>query len=420
MEKAFALPWIGLCNTVFTEQFHMREIKMDYRIDWSGRSMDYTQEEIDVVVEVMKHGDPQTQGRHLKQFEAAFAEFSGVRNCFGVTNCTHALELIADLIRLQPGDEVVIPGHTYCASAIPFARLGAKIKWADIDPQTFVVSRESLEAQVTRHTKAIVVVHLYGLMCDIEPTFTFAKERGILLVEDCAQSFGAKLAGKGCGSFGDFGAFSFHGQKNITTLGEGGMLVVKDDNLAKLVSGLRHNGHKPFAGQTDYWRPAMSNVDLDIEGVWPHSYKIGEAQAALGCALIKRIDQLTEARRKRHQLFTERLSNFDELVFQRIDLPSTHSHHLLVARYDSSKTKRTNHDLIRLLSSKYGIKAIVQYYPLYRYDLFKKMGFGQATCPHTDHFYDNMISFPFHLWMSDEDFQYMIESTALALKSLRR
>lgn len=392
---------------------------MNFKINWSGRSIDYSQEEINAVIEVMKYADPQTQGKYLKQFEADFSSFISSPNAFGVTNCTHALELIADLITLKKGDEVIIPGHTYCATAIPFARTGAVIKWADIDNETFLVSLDSIRNLTTEKTKAIVVVHLYGLMCDIEAIAKFAKSKNISLIEDCAQSLGAFKNGKSCGTFGDFAAFSFHAQKNITTMGEGGMLIVRDNNLSRLVPGLRHNGHKPFADQKDYWSPAMSNVDLEMENVWPHNFSLSEAQAALGSVLLKRVHQLTEARRKRADIFRKSLSLFGELKFQRIDHPSAHSHHLLVAKYDGRETGKTSHDLIKLLSEGYGIKTIVQYYPLYRYDLFKKMQMDKADCPNTDDFFDNMVSFPFHLWMSDKDFDYLIESTASALTKLR-
>ena len=375
---------------------------MDIRVNWSGRSHNYSQKAINAVLEVMNQGDPQTQGKYLKRFESAFSDYTKAPFCFGVTNCTHALELIADLIGLKTGDEVIIPAHTYCASAIPFGRTGAKIKWADINPETFEVSLNSIKSLCTDKTKLIVVVHLYGMMCDVKAISDFAESRSILLAEDCAQSLGAFQDDQSCGTFG-----------------EGGMLVVRDEKLASLVPGIRHNGHKPFLNQDDYWRPAMSNVDLDIKGVWPHNLSLSEVQAALGTVLLTELDQLTEARRKRFQFFKDQMSPFDEIVLQKYSNPLTHSHHLLVARYDGKSTGKNNHDLIEILFKHFGIKAIVQYYPLYRYDLFQKMGFGEADCPHTDYFYDNMVSFPFHIWMSDEDFEYMIESTKKALNNLR-
>ncbi|ASV06247.1 DegT/DnrJ/EryC1/StrS family aminotransferase [Leptospira interrogans] len=393
---------------------------MDFKIKWSGRSIDYTREEIDTVVEVMKTADPQTQGKYLQQFESDFSNYLDGQPCFGVTNATHALELIADLTGLKSGDEVIIPGHTYCASAIPFGRTGATLVWADIDPETFLISLESIQKLVTNKTKAIVVVHLYGMIIpDILEIAKFAKSKNILLIEDCAQSLGAVLNGKSCGTFGDFAAFSFHGQKNITTMGEGGILTLKNVSLADKVPGLRHNGHAPFLNKTDYWKPAMSNVDLDLDGIWPHNFSLTEVQAALGSVLLKRIALLTEERRKRAQKFINSFNEFEELSFQKQNDSKAHSYHLLVAKYKAVKNGKNRDDLISILSKKYKIQVIVQYYPLYRYDLFKKMGYAKAVCPASDDFFDNMISFPFHIWMNENDFDYMIASIKQALIELR-
>lgn len=392
---------------------------MEFKIKWSGKSIEYTEEEINAVVGVMRNGDPQTQGKYLQQFEADFSKYLQGQPCFGVTNATHALELIADLIDLKPGDEVIIPGHTYCASAIPFARKGVKIVWADLDPDTFLVNKEIIEKLITSRTKAIVVVHLYGMIIpDIEDISNLAKSYNIKLVEDCAQALGAVLNGKPVGTFGDFAAYSFHGQKNITTLGEGGILTLKDLNLVKLIPGLRHNGHAPFQNKTEYWKPAMSNVDLDMAGIWPHNFSLTEAQAALGSVLLKRLDSLTKLRRNRANRFRESFNDFPELKFQRIDKEESHSHHLLAVKF-IGKNNKNRDDLISLLSKKFGIQAIVQYYPLYRYDLFKKMNLSDADCPEVDNFFDNMISLPFHIWLSDIDFDYMIDSVQKAILELR-
>ena len=392
------------------------------RINWSGRGHDYTDEDIAVVAEVMRQADPLTQGRYLKAFEQDFAGFIGGRRaCFGMTNCAHTLEMAAILARLGRGDEVIVPAHTYCASAIPFARTGAALRWADIDADTFLVSAKTIAKLITPRTKAIVVVHLYGMLIpDIEAIAGLARDRGIVLVEDCAQSLGATLHGCAGGTFGDFGCYSFHAQKNITTLGEGGMLAVRDPDAAKLVPGLRHNGHVPFAGQTDYWRPAMTNVATDIAGVWPHNYSLSEAQAALGSALLRRLPELTAQRRARAQSFRAATALYDELVFQKEADAESHSHHLMAARYDPPRPKLSRDDLIRVLSRDYGIKAIVQYYPLYRYDLFRDAGFSAADCPETDRFFNAMISFPAHIGMRDDDFEYLVNSTVSALKTLRQ
>ncbi len=392
---------------------------MNIRIDWPPRGHGYTEEEIDAVARVMRAtGEALTQGACVQEFEEAFSDYLGVDNAFTTMSCAHALDIAGMLADVQPGNEVIIPAHTYCASAISFARRGAIIKWADICPDSLTITLDSIRELTTDKTKAIVAVHLYGLLCpEITGISSYAAERDIVLIEDCAQALGAMGHGKHAGTFGDIGCYSFHSQKNLTTLGEGGMIVIRDPVLAEKVPGLRMNGHVQFGEKPEYWLPAMTNVDLDIEGMWPIKSTMNEAQAAVGIRALGRLDELTRKRRERGLLFREAMKEYPELSFQKIHSPDAHSHHLLPASYRGSG--KTRDDLIRMLSSEYGIKAIIQYYPLNRYDLFRKTGHGIADIPETDRFFDNMISFPFSVEISDEDFQYMIESTKKALARLR-
>ena len=391
-----------------------------YRIPWSGRSVIYSNAEIRAVVGTMQKADPLTQGKYQKEFEEKFSEYTKTKHSFAVSNCTAALELSAILSKIGKGDEIIIPGHTFCATAIPFARTGAKIVWADIDPETRVVSANTISKCITSRTKIIVVVHLYGLMIEMDSIMELAKRNNLYVVEDCAQALGAEYKGRKAGSFGDFGCFSFHCQKSITTLGEGGMLTVKSDTLAKLVPGLRHNGLRPYPpGREKFWLPAMNNVDFDLDNVWHYNFCINEVQCALGIESLKNLDAMNQKRKKRARKMIAALKDFPELSFQEIKEDKMHVYHLLSAKYDGSKFGKTRDNFIETMVQKYKIKTIIQYYPLYRYPIFKKAGFEKANCPNTDDFFDNMISFPFHYWMNDKDFQYMINSAKKTLIELR-
>ncbi|KQC04377.1 MAG: hypothetical protein APR53_03260 [Methanoculleus sp. SDB] len=392
----------------------------EFRIDFSGKSTQYTEEEINSAVHAMRFADPLTQGKYQAEFEDAFSRYNGSKNCFAVSNGTAALELAAILCRLAPGDEVIIPAHTFCATAIPFARTGAKIVWADIDPGTLVVSAATIASRITDKTKVIVVVHLYGLMAPMDEIMALARHKNLLVVEDCAQSIGASLHGIKAGNYGDFACFSFHTHKNMTTLGEGGMLVVRDDECAKLVPGLRHNGLRGFDPDREhYWIPAMSNVDFDIDTFWPYNFCMGEVQCAVGIKLLERIDSLNRDRNERAARFIDALSDFPELTFQKVPEGHFSSYHLLPASYNSGNSA-TRDDFIGMMAFTCGIKLVVQYCPLYRYPMFKKAGFGDAECPVSDRFFDTMVSFPFHHWLPEEDFEYMIQSTIHTLDWLRK
>jgi|TARA_B100001964_G_scaffold149036_1_gene164234 dTDP-4-amino-4,6-dideoxygalactose transaminase len=389
-------------------------------LPFSGRGINYTEEDIQVVADAMRSADPLTQGPKLSEFQQMFSEYQGGITSFAVSSCTAALELTVMLSNISHGDEVIIPAHTYCSSAIPFARAGAKIVWADIDENSRVVAAKEIEPLVTGRTKAVVVVHLYGLSAPMDDIMTLAKERGFLVIEDCAQAVGASYDGKKVGTIGNFGCFSFHAQKNVTTLGEGGMLTVQSREVAELVPGLRHNGHRPYSGERErYWLPAMVDTDFDIEEVWPLKATLGEVQCALGTHILKRLDEISARRHSAARRIIESLRDFPELSFQSIPSGSTHVYHLLSARYDGEQFGKTRDDLIDLLANEYRIQAIVQYYPLYRYPMFYRAGFGEAHCPHTDQFYDNMVSLPFYPWFSDDQFDYLIHSVKGALSALR-
>ena len=394
--------------------------EIEIKVPWSGRGSAYTEEEIAVVVEAMRNADPLTQGRHQAEFEKRFAEFTGSPYAFAVSSCTAALELAALLCALKPGDEVIAPAHTFAATVIPFARTGARPVWADIDPDTRVVTADTIRPLITPRTKVIVVVHLYGLVCDMNPIMNLAREHNLLVVEDAAQSVGARYKGRQAGSIGDFGCYSFHTHKNISTLGEGGMLTVKSAKHARLVPGLRHNGMRGFDGERPrYWVPAMSNVDFDVDGLWPYNFCIGEVQCALGAKMLERLDAINRERQARAARFIAAMAEFPELVFQKAPDGCGHSWHLLAARYDGQRYGKTRDDLIDRLAFTSGVKAVVQYYPLYRYPMFAKAGFGESNCPETDRFFDNMVSFPFQQWMPEAQFETMIESVRQALADLR-
>ncbi|MBQ7609273.1 MAG: DegT/DnrJ/EryC1/StrS family aminotransferase [Desulfovibrionaceae bacterium] len=395
---------------------------MERRIPFSGRSIDYTEEEIACVVSAMRTADPLTQGRYMREFEEKFANYQGVPSgtCFTTCNGCAALEMSAQLCRFQPGDEFVIPSHTFTASCYPFIKKGGTPVWADIDLATRVVTRESIERVLTKKTKAVVVVHLYGYVADMPAIVALCRERNLLLIEDAAQAIGSEVDGKKAGSFGDISIFSFHSHKNLTTLGEGGMIFVRDPKAAELIPMLRHNGHCAYTyPREDYWKPAMGNVDLpELDGtrLMPNNLCLGEIECALGAKMLERIDTINAEKRARAIAFIDALADCPELEFHRVD-SRRHNYHLLVARVTEGPDFRDR--LLRALHDEKGIQCVVQYIPLNRYDFYKKLGFAQANCPNADTFFDSMISFPFHHRLGEDDVQYMLEATRDILRRLR-
>ena len=192
-------------------------------------------EEIEAVVEVLKSGiltEKSGRGPRVLQFEKEFAKFVGAKHAVAVSSGTAALHASLLAAGIQPGDEVVVPSFTFSATAGAVVLAGGKPAFADIDADTYCITRESIEAVLTRATKAIMPVHMYGLCADMDPITELAHNRGIVAIEDAAQAHGAEYNGRKAGSLGDAACFSFYPGKNMTT-GEGGMITTSDDDLAE-------------------------------------------------------------------------------------------------------------------------------------------------------------------------------------------
>ena len=385
------------------------------KIHWSGKSHNLYDKEKKYLFNMLDKSDNLTQGPELDKFEISLRNYLGIKNIFCTSSAAAALEIISDLLDIKKNDEIIIPAHTYCATAIPFAKKGAKIIWADINLQTRTIDINDVRKKISKNTKAIVIVDLYGYAVDIKPFKKLGKK--IKIIHDCAQSIGASYLGKKTGVLADFACYSFHAQKNITTLGEGGAIYVKNNRLAGAVKGLRHNGHRPYSTKRKhYWKPAMGNLELDIKDVWPHKFTLSEIQCATGYLLLKRLDKLNKIRIRRAKKIIKELHG-EIFNFNTDNENNRHVYHLLTAWVRPSK-KISRDKIIRMLYKKYNIQSIVQYYPLYKYPLFKKMNLGKANCPNTELFYKNMISFPFHVWLNENQIKYMVSSIKKCIKSL--
>jgi perosamine synthetase len=391
-----------------------------YKVNFPARMRAYSETEIEAVIRVMRNAEVQTQGEYLRRFETEFKAYSGARHAFAVDNCTNALRLAGILCGLGSGDEIIIPAYTFCATAIPFGMTGASIVWADIQPDTWVIDPRDIEKKITPRTKVVVPVHLLGMPADMPAIMEIARKHNLRVIEDCAQAPGAAIHGQKVGTFGDFGCFSFHGAKNITTLGEGGVLTVRSDADAALVPGIRHNGVRPYPPERErYWVPAMSNVDLDMENVWPNNFSIGEAQCALGMELLKTLDESNDKLIAQASKLRVALADVPELTVVQIPQGYRNVFHQFVMHFEGSKFGKNRNDLLDFLSGEAGIRAIVQYYPLYRYPLFQKLGAGGHDCPTLEKWWDNSFSLPWWIGMPDDVMEYMVDSIKAGIASLK-
>ncbi|MGE3974350.1 MAG: DegT/DnrJ/EryC1/StrS family aminotransferase [Bdellovibrionales bacterium] len=391
----------------------------ELKIDFPGIQTRLTNNEVDQIAEVIKTSKTHTMGPRLKEFEEKFAQYIGTKYAVGLTNATAALELAAQVGGVQEGDEVLLPAHTFTASALPFLKRKCKLVFVDIDPKTWVMDMADFEKKITSNTRAVVAVHLYGLPLDMDRLMPLVQKNNLLLIEDCAQAVGAKYKGRRIGSFGHFSCFSFHSQKNLPTLGEGGMLTTNSSEAYETILGLRKIGARPFKNQEKYWLPAMTNIIEAMPGEFPANYALTEIQSFAGTLILSRLDQLTAQRKKQFDYIATQLKDFPEIQFQKVEEGYESAYHLLPARYEGSGNGKNRNDLIELLYNKYGVKCVTQYLPLYNYELFQKNGYTQKTCPVSDKFFDQMISIPFWSDMEQDKLELLTQSLRSALQELR-
>jgi len=232
---------------------------------------------------------------YIYRFERLFKQHLGVKYAIATSSCTGALHMGMAALGIGPGDEVIMADINWIATASPVVNLGAKPIFVDILAESWCIDSEKAEAAITPNTKAIVAVHLYGNLCDMDRLLAIGKKYGIPVIEDAAEAIGSVYYGKRAGSMGKFGSFSFHGSKTITT-GEGGMFVTNDADLFERVRTLSNHGRA---------RSQIKQFWPDLVGF---KYKMSNLQAAIGCAQMERIEELMRKKREIMQTYRNRLT----------------------------------------------------------------------------------------------------------------
>lgn len=222
------------------------------------------------------------KGKYVKLFEERFAEYIGVRYATGCSNGTVALHLALETLGFNVGDEIIVPSFTYIASSNTIVQAGAKPIFVDSFPDTWQMDTEDIIRKITPKTKAIMAVHLYGQMCDMDKICKIAKEHGLFVIEDCAEAFGSKIGENYAGSYGDISAFSFFGNKTITT-GEGGMVVTNNKLLYDKAVKLKTQGVSAYK---QYWHDVPA-----------YNYRMTNIAAAIGVAQLERADEFLAKKR---------------------------------------------------------------------------------------------------------------------------
>lgn len=253
-----------------------------------------TELEVAYATDAARNGWGEKCYEYIHKFEQKFREFTGARYAIATSSCTGALHMGLSALGVGPGDEVILADTNWIASAAPVTYVGAKPVFVDILPDTWCIDPAQVEAAITPRTKAIIAVHIYGNLCDMDALLAIGKKHGIPVIEDAAEAIGSRWYGKHAGTMGSFATFSFHGTKTITT-GEGGMFITNDEALYEHVLTLSNHGRA--RGQTkQFW--------ADMVGF---KYKMSNIQAAIGLAQLERIDELIANKRRIFTYYAEQL-----------------------------------------------------------------------------------------------------------------
>ena len=251
-----------------------------------------TEKEVAYVTDAVKNGTYENWGLYLDRFTKAFSEYVGTKYAIPTSSCTGALHLLLAAAGIKKGDEVIVPDTSWIATAAVVTYVQAKPVFVDVDPESFTIDPIDIECAITKKTKAIIPVHLYGHPADMGPINDIAKDNDLWVIEDAAPSIGAEYKGRRTGSLGDGAGFSFQGAKLLVT-GEGGMLVTNNDDLYERAATL-----------ADHGRDKKITFRINEIGF---KYKMSNLQAALGLAQLERIDELIAKKRQIYYWYYDRL-----------------------------------------------------------------------------------------------------------------
>lgn len=369
----------------------------------------YTEEEIEAVVACLRDSMDWRQGfsgPEIGQFEAAFAEYCGVRHAVAVNSCGTGLDIAMMCLDLQPGDEVISPAITFKATHQAIVGQGGTLVMAEIDPATMNLDRADVARRLTDRTRAILAVHNNGLSADMDALQALAEAHPhpvhgpAKVIGDAARACGAGYQGTRVGKAGWMNIFSFQTSKNMTTLGEGGMITTDDDAVAR-----RARAHRSFGGGDLFWGT---------------NYRMIRLQGVVGLIQLRRLDEMNALRRDRAAKLTALLADLPELTLP--TEPEGYYHiyygYTIMVPEDWATTKRQR--LMDWLQSERGVGTVVMNNPTYKHDPYlAHLGFNGADLPVSELTGERLFCLSLHPLMTDDDLEYITGAVREGVAAVR-
>jgi len=336
-------------------------------------------------------------GPMAKKFEDDFAKFAKAKHAVAVNSGTAALHLALWVAGIKTSDEVIVPSFTFIASAESIALTGARPVFVDINPQTYTVDPEKIEAAITEKTKAVMPVDLYGLSAETDKIKEIAEKHDLIIIEDAAQAHGAFYKGKPPGTFAHMACWSFYASKNMTT-GEGGMITTDNDEYAEDLCAVRSHG------ETEEYVSTMLG----------HNYRMPEIEAAIGIAQLRKLPTFIQKRRRNAEMLTEKLRETRQLVLPTEPKGCKHSWYLYTVRVREGNAKIRNKIVEEL--RKRDVGATVYYHtPIHLMPYYKQ--FMRNQLPNTEKVAGQVFSLPVHPGVTTKEVSYVVNSVKQVLKS---
>lgn len=327
-------------------------------------------------------------GPKVEQCEKAVASYSRCSHAVGVSSGSDALLACLMAENIGPGDEVITTPYTFFATTGAIARLGATPVFVDIDPITFNINPSQIQAKLTNRTRAIMPVHLYGQMADMDPIISLAEKNGLVVIEDAAQAIGAEYKGRRAGSIGHYGCFSFFPSKNLGAAGDGGMIVTNDAQRAEKLKCLRGHGSKP-----KYHHKMVGG-----------NFRLDAIQASVVSAKLPHLDQWTAARQRNAKMYDQL---FSELRVREIDLPRVVTDRHIFNQYVIRVSRR---NALQAALQKQGIGTEVYYpVPMHLQECFAYLGYATGTFPESERAAKETLALPIYPELSETQLRYVVE-----------
>jgi len=345
-----------------------------------------------------------SEGPFVKKFEDEFSSKVGRKYGVAVANGTAALDIAIDALGIGQGDEVILPAFTIISCVHQIIRSGAKPVIVDSDPLTWNINVKDIASRINNRTKAILVVHIYGLPVDLDPIINLCNERQIFLIEDAAEMIGQKYKGRYCGSFGDISTVSFYPNKHITT-GEGGMVLTNNKLLAEKAASLRNLCFKPenrFVHERIGWNYRMTNL-----------------QAALGVAQLERLDEFIEKKRRIGDLYNSLLSELKNITLPVRKTDYAENIYWVYGVVLGEEIDTNAHEIINILG-RHGIGARPFFCPLNRQPVLRKLGlFKNENYPVAENLFKKGFYLPSGLALNESDIIYASKTLTSLLKKIQ-